>query len=187
MDLTGLEPLTSCMYCSASYYAHQVPPRRHFENLTPALKTVVSRWKRGVYYTSKRPLEPSVRDDRGRIVRSIGKAQTFLTETQIDRIVKLYEGGLSMNQIAEKYRAHRRTIAAHLVRRSVPLRSPRSLDPADTPEAMKLYEDGMTLLDIGRRFGISQHAARTALLKAGVAIRPKGRIASKALVKSEES
>ena len=151
-------------------------PRRHFENLAPALKTVVSRRKRGVYNTSKRPLEPSVRDDRGRLVRSIGKAQTFLTETQIDQIVQLYESGMSMNQIAEKYRAHRRTIAAHLTRRSVSLRSPRTLPAAHVPEAVSLYADEVTLLDIGRRFGVSQHAARTAIAGAGVTIRPRGRI-----------
>ncbi|WP_416447015.1 hypothetical protein AB3K78_06810 [Leucobacter sp. HNU] len=149
---------------------------RHFENFTPALKTVVSRRKRGVYETNRRPLEPSVRDDRGRLVRSIGKAQTFLTEAQVDQIIDLYKGGMSMNRIAQKYRAHRRTIAAHLTRRSVSLREQRSLDPSDTPEAVRLYEDGMPLLEVGRRFGVSQHAARTAIAGAGATIRPKGRI-----------
>lgn len=124
---------------------------------------------------SKRPLEPSVRDERGRIVRAIGKARTFLTETQIDQIVELYEGGMSMNQIAEKYRAHRRTIAVHLARRSVSLRSPRTLPAAKVPEAVSLYAEGVTLFDIGRRFGVSQHAARTAIAGAGVTIRPRGR------------
>lgn len=80
-----------------------------------------------MYKRSLRPLEPSIQDDRGRLVRSIGKAQTFLTEAQIDQIVELYTGGL-------------------------------------------------TLLDVGCRFGISQHAARTAIAKAGVTIRPKGRL-----------
>lgn len=150
--------------------------RRHFENLAPALKTLASRWKRGVYKTSKRPLEPSVRDERGRLVRSIGKAQTFLTDTQIDRIVELYKGGMSMNQIAKEYRAHRRTIAAHLTRRSVSLRSPHSLPAANVPDAVRLYAQGVTLLDIGRKFGVSQHAARTAIAGAGVTIRPRGRI-----------
>lgn len=140
-----------------------------------------------MYKRNLRPLEPSIQDDRGRLVRSIGKAQTFLTEAEIDQIVELYKGGLSMNKIAQKYRAHRRTVAAHLVRRSVPLRTPRSLDPVDTPEAVKLYEGGMTLLDVGRRFGISQHAARTAIAKAGVTIRPKGHIPRAELIRMTEA
>lgn len=82
---------------------------------------------------------------------------------------------MSMNQIAEKYRAHRRTIAAHLARRSVSLRSPRTLPAAKVPEAVSLYAEGVTLFDIGRRFGVSQHAARTAIAGAGVTIRPRGR------------
>lgn len=45
-----------------------------------------------VYETSCRPLKPTVRDNLGRLVRSIGKAQTFLTEAQNDQIVELYAG-----------------------------------------------------------------------------------------------
>ncbi|MFV0252065.1 MAG: helix-turn-helix domain-containing protein [Beutenbergiaceae bacterium] len=75
-------------------------------------------------------------------MRSIGKDQTFLSEAQIDQVVDLYQGGMSMNKIAERFRAHRHTIAAHLVRRSVPLRSPRSLDPADIPEAVRCMRRG---------------------------------------------
>lgn len=54
--------------------------RREFENLSPALKTpetVVSRLSRGSYKRSERPSEPSIIDDRGRLVRSVGKTQTF--------------------------------------------------------------------------------------------------------------
>lgn len=106
----------------------------------------------------------------------MGKARTFLTESQIDRIVELYEGGMSMNQIAEEYRAHRRTIAARLVRRSVSLRSPPTRPAASVPEDVSRYAEGVTLLDIGRRFGASQHAARTAIAGAGGTIRPHGRV-----------
>lgn len=148
--------------------------RRRFENLAPALKTVISRKKRGDYEKNRRPTEPVIRDGRGRVVRSVGKAQTFLSEVQIDEIVGLYKGGLSMNKIAEMFGAHKRTIAAHLVRRSVPLRLHQTIAADDTAEAVRLYESGMTLLAVGRRFGVSQQAARTAIAGAGATIRPRG-------------
>ena len=153
-----------------------MPLRRHFENLAPALKTVVSRRKRGVYNTSKRPLEPSVRDERGQLVRSIGKAQTFLTEAQIDEVVKLYKSGTSMEKIAQEFRAHRRTIAAHLTRRGRPIGRYRRIPPEDREEASELYKRGMTLAEVGSRYGVSQAAARTAVRATGAAIRPRGRM-----------
>lgn len=82
---------------------------------------------------------------------------------------------MSLNKIAEKYRAHHRTVAAHRARRSVPLRRPRSLPGEKVAEAVQLYESGLPLLEVGRRFGVSQHYARTAIVNAGVLIRPRGR------------
>lgn len=108
-------------------------------------------------------------------MRSIGRAQTFLSESQIDQIVDLYLGGLTLTKIAEVFSVHKRTVAAHLVRRSVSLRAPLTISDADAPEAVRLYEAGMTLLEVGRRFGVSQGAARTAIVGAGVAIRRRGR------------
>ena len=111
-------------------------------------------------------------------MRSIGKAQTFLTEAQIDQVVALYEDGMSMEDIAQKFRAHRRTIAAHLIRRGKPLGRYRRVQPGDVAEAAELYKGGMTLAELGRRFGVSQSAVKTAVTSAGVSIRPRGRVAS---------
>lgn len=58
--------------------------RREFENPCPALKTVASRRSRGVYRRNRRPLEPSVVDERGRMVRAVGMTQTFLSPGQVD-------------------------------------------------------------------------------------------------------
>lgn len=151
---------------------------RDFENLAPALKTVVSRWRRGVYREDQRPREPVVQDERGRVIRSIGKAQTFLTEAQIDQVVALYEGGMSMEGIAQKFRAHRRTIAAQLVRRGKSLGRYRRVQPGDIAEAAEMYRKGMTLAELGRRFGVSQSAVKTAVTSSGVLIRPRGRASS---------
>lgn len=149
--------------------------RGEFENLGPALKTVASRWKRGVYKTSRRPTEPTITDDRGRVVRSIGKAQTFLSEAQIDGLVELYCQGESLRAVAERFSVHHRTAAAHLVRRGEALRR-RPLSEAQIAEAVRLYEDGMTLLAIGRELGVSQGTIRRAVASQGVVIRARGRV-----------
>lgn len=46
---------------------------------------------------------------------------------------------------------------------------------ADTPEAVRLYEGGLTLVEVGLKFGVSQQAVRRAMAAEGVEIRPRGR------------
>ena len=144
---------------------------REFENPYSALKTVVSRRSRGVYKRSWRPLEPSVVDSRGRMVRAVGIAQTFLRPAQVDELVALYREGATLVELGERFSVHRRTVAAHLVRRSIPIRR-RGLDESDVTEAVELYEGGSTLIEVGLRFGVSQQAVRRALDVEGVTIRP---------------
>jgi DNA-directed RNA polymerase specialized sigma24 family protein len=148
--------------------------RREFENPFPALKTVVSRLSRGSYKRSERPSEPSITDDRGRLVRSVGKTQTFLSPAQVDELVGLYCEGMSIAELSRRFGIYTRTATAHLVRRSVPLRQ-RGIAPEDTPEAVRLYESGLTLMEVGLRLGVSQGTARRAVAAEGVEIRPRGR------------
>jgi hypothetical protein len=148
--------------------------RRQFENLSPALKTVADRMKRGRYARCRRPVEPSVTDVRGRLVRSVGKTQTFLSAAQVDELVTLYEHGATLPMLAERFGVHHRTAAAHLVRQGVPMRV-RGLCPEQVPEAARLYQGGMTLVEAGLRFGVSQGAVRRAIALVGVTIRPKAR------------
>lgn len=71
-----------------------------------------------------RPSEPSITDDdRGRLIRSVGKTQTFLTTAQVDdELVVLYGAALSIAQLSQKLGIHTRTTDAHLLRRLVSLR-----------------------------------------------------------------
>lgn len=119
--------------------------RREFENLSPALKTVVFRLSRGTYKQAVRGSQPSITDSRGRLVRAVGKAQTFLSAAQVDELVELHEQGLTLGQIGERLEVHHRTVAAHLARRAVPPHT-RGLSEEHTPKAVELYESGMTLL-----------------------------------------
>lgn len=43
---------------------------------------------------------------------------------------------------------------------------------------MRLYESGLTLVEVGLRFGVSQQTVRRAVAAEGVEIRPRGRAVS---------
>ena len=148
--------------------------RRESENLSPALKAVASRLSRGVYKRGERPLEPSITDDRGRLIRSVGKTQIILSAAQIDELVALYGEILSIAEFSRKFGICTRTAVAHLARRSVPLRL-RGPAAEDTPEAVRLYESGLPFVEVGLRFGVSQKAVRRAVATEGVKIRPRDR------------
>ena len=148
--------------------------RREFENPGPALKTVASRLSRGAYKRSERPSEPSVTDSRGRVVRAVGRTRTFLSPAEVDELVTLYEQGMTLAQLGERFGVYHRTVSAHLVRRSAATRT-RGLAEEHTPEAVRLHESGLTLVAVGLRFGASQGAVRRAVAAAGATIRPRGR------------
>jgi hypothetical protein len=116
------------------FESRQVHLSRQFENFSPAAKTLVRRLARGVYCEDRRPVEPRIRDDRGPLVRSIGKAQTFLGAAQVDELAAMYVVGATVRDVAEHFRVHHTTVLAYLKRRAVPLRR-RGLDPADIADA----------------------------------------------------
>ena len=89
-------------------------------------------------------------------------------------LVALYEQGMTLAQLGERFGVYHRTVAAHLVRRSVPMRV-RGLAEEHTCEAVRLYEGGMTLMEVGLHFGVSQGAVKRAVAAAGATIRPRGR------------
>ncbi len=101
-------------------------------------------------------------DSLGRMVRAVGMTQTFLSPAQVDELVALYREGATLVELGERFSVHRRTAAANLVRRSIPMRR-RSLDECDLAEAVELYAGGLSLMEVGLRFGVSQQAVRRAL------------------------
>ncbi|GAC69418.1 hypothetical protein [Gordonia soli] len=100
--------------------------------------------------------------------------QTFLSPAQVDELVGLHEAGATLVELGEQFGVHRRTAAAHLVRRSVPIRR-RGLKESHLAEAVDLYAGELSLMEVGLRFGVSQQTVRRALAVEGVLIRPSGR------------
>ena len=116
--------------------------RREFSNPTPMLKSLISRWKRGAYRVSQRANYTPIQDVRGACVRRIEKPQTFLTPSEVDRLVDDYLAGLSVGYLAQKYGVHRATVSKHLTRNNV-VRRQHGLTIEDAAEAVKLHGGGI--------------------------------------------
>ncbi|ADX73319.1 MAG: hypothetical protein CMH36_10630 [Microbacterium sp.] len=147
--------------------------RREFENPCPHLKTLSLRRSRGFYNHNQRSSEPTVSDSRGRVVRSLGMAQTLLRPEQVDDLVAQYREGATLVELASVFGVNRRTVATHLARREVTIRRGR-FDPSRIHEAADLYLSGLTLVEVGMKVGAGPQAVRQALASHGVVIRPDG-------------
>ena len=152
--------------------------RREFENPCPHLKTLSLRRSRGFYDHDQRSSEPTVSDSRGRVVRSLGMAQTLLRPEQVDDLVAQYREGTTLVELASLFGVNRRTVASHLTRREVTIRRGR-FDPSRIHEAADLYLSGLTLVEVGMKVGAGPQAVRRALASHGVVIRPGGRRGSR--------
>lgn len=117
---------------------------------------------------------PSITDDRGRLIRSISRTRTLLSAAPRDELVALPGEGSCTAEVSWEFGIFTWTAAAHLVRRSVPQRQ-RGLADVDAPKAVRLYESGLTLAEVGLRFSVSRQEAGNAVAAEGVETRPRGR------------
>jgi DNA-binding CsgD family transcriptional regulator len=95
-----------------------------------------------------------------------------LTPHEVDALVADYSAGMPVGKIAEKYGIHRATVTAHLRRREVPAAA-AGLDRAQRAEALRLYREGLSLREVGRRMGTDRKLVRAALVAEGEEIRPR--------------
>jgi plasmid maintenance system antidote protein VapI len=136
-----------------------------FLNLAPRLTSLVRRWKRGLYSTSQRTEMPQIHDIRGRVIRKVGTPQTFLTPSEVAKLVEDYHRGASVAHLAEVYGIHRSTVSAHLTRRDVTRRTP-GLDADESAEATRLHEQGLSLRAIARAMGVARRHVTQAVRRA---------------------
>lgn len=107
----------------------------------------------------------SIRDSCGPVVRRIENLQTFLTASEVDRLVGDYLDGASVNELAERYVVHRATVSAHPTRRDTPRHRP-GLGVEDAAEAVRLHLGGVAIRAIARSIGMDRRAVRVALIEA---------------------
>ena len=110
-------------------------------------------------------------DSRGQSVRSLEMAQTFLTDAEVDELVAVYEAGATLRGLAKQFHIHRLTAAAHLARRSLPVRR-AGLDSVQAKETARLYQAGWTLVQLGHRFEVDPQTVHRTIARQEVSIRP---------------
>lgn len=79
---------------------------------------------------------------------------------------------MPVGTIAEKDGIHRSTVTAHLRRREIPAPT-AGLYPGQRAEALRLYREGLSLREVGRRMGMGRKLVRAALVAEGEEIRPR--------------
>jgi DNA invertase Pin-like site-specific DNA recombinase len=108
-----------------------------------------------------------VKDARGPLVRRIETAQTFLTASEVDRLIEDYNAGMSVRALATKYGIHRATVSAHLSRRDTRRRRP-GLDVDEQAEVVRLFRAGVSMRAISRRLGVGRKPVRACLVDVGL-------------------
>ena len=80
------------------------------------------------------------------------KAPRRLNREEVDDLVQAYRNGLSVYELAAKYRIHRQTASSILEAQGVPRRR-KSLSPTQIETATMLRENGWSLAQVGAELG----------------------------------
>ncbi|WP_164515408.1 hypothetical protein [Microbacterium sp. 10M-3C3] len=92
--------------------------------------------------------------------------------SQNEEIVKLYEGGMRVADIAREIGTTEWTIHHRLKRLGVE-RRPRGMSACEVDEARQLYESGESLRKLSLKFGFNDKTIKKALLAAQVQLRKR--------------
>ena len=99
--------------------------------------------------------------------------QRRLRELEQLELVDAYRAGESVYRLADRFGIARQTVSAVLERHGVARRY-RILTPEDVEAAVRLYESGLSLVDVGDRLVVNASTVLNALRKTGVQMRPVG-------------
>jgi hypothetical protein len=101
------------------------------------------------------------------------QVQHRLTEPEIHELVTAYRHGAGTEELVKSFHICRDTVFEILKCRDVP-RRPWGLRSAEAQgEAVRRYQAGESMATIGAALGVNAATVRRALLKAGVATRPR--------------
>lgn len=111
----------------------------------------------------------------GPVVEKRLRTQTSLSAPLRLEVLTAYAAGTPVEDIAQQYRVHRSTISNIASEAGLVVRRDQELSPATGVEARRLYENGLTLEEVGGQLGAGRMGVRTVILKAGGTMRPRGR------------
>lgn len=97
---------------------------------------------------------------------------TRLTPAQKDEVIALYQRGVPVGEICQRYGISRQQVSDLRNARNIP-RRPRGLSDKQKRQAEQHYLAGQSCATIGRHFGVHAETVRRYLRTTGVALRPR--------------
>ena len=97
---------------------------------------------------------------------------TRLTPAQKDEVVVLYQQGVPVREICQRYGISRQQVSDLRNARGIP-RRPRGLSDEQKRQAEQHYLVGHSCAAIGRQFGVHAETVRRHLRTTGIALRPR--------------
>jgi hypothetical protein len=98
------------------------------------------------------------------------QAQRRLRPTEIEQLIAAYSDGVSLKELAERFRTHWKTVSQVLKREGIPRRY-RKLSPENISTAISLYEKGKSLAVVAAHFDVHPGALLPHFRRAGVTMR----------------
>jgi hypothetical protein len=96
--------------------------------------------------------------------------QKWLEPDEVDELVRAYESGANVYELAKRFACHRTTVSGHLKSRGVAMRlTPMTEDDVD--RAVELYGSGLSLVKVGEALGRDGETVRQRLIARGVVLR----------------
>jgi IS30 family transposase len=90
-----------------------------------------------------------------------------LSPAERAKLAEEYRFGLSVLELARKYKVHRHTVSAHLEREGVAVRGQLKMTPQLVDRAKQLYAAGQSLTAIGKQLGVEASTVGKALKRHG--------------------
>lgn len=128
--------------------------RRRFSNPRKPLKTLISHVIKGSRRGRGNPLRSQIADQRGPVREKSAQTQTRLSASNRAKLLAAYADGVPVRQLAARFNVHRSTINDIARRAGLEPRVP-TLPHAVREEAARLYTDGLTLVEVSVKLGIS--------------------------------
>ncbi|GEM_PF-909918 len=97
---------------------------------------------------------------------------TRLTPAQKEEVITLYQQGVPVREICQRYGISRQQVSDLRNARGIP-RRPRGLSDEQKRQAKQRYIAGQSCATIGRHFGVHAETVRRYLRTTGVALRPR--------------
>ena len=104
--------------------------------------------------------------------RRLRQHHTRLTPAQKDEVVTLYQQGVPVREICQRYGISKQQVSDLRNARGIP-RRPRGLSDEQKRQAERRYLAGQSCATIGRQFGVHAETVRRYLRTTGVALRPR--------------